>query len=228
MNITFDLGGGLLESLEILEDRVNDIGPPLRRWGAWKRGLVKDLIASGQFAPLAASTLRKRLNTKTGRITKHGTIRASYLKRLDARTKRIKGLIAWAERKNQLHRASIQKKIASWKKQLESLDRQLRKAQESTFSDRSSGKSVADVKGTTPFPKLGTTIRMKVTAKGAQGACAVGSAAGVIGKIHNEGGTAGHGAVEPPRTFLKLTAQDIKEAKRLLVMYGIAPFTEAR
>jgi hypothetical protein len=131
VKLEFHLEGGLIESLELMGERAADPGPPLRKWGTYKRKEVKALIQSEEgFAPLASSTLLKRQRSRTGRVTRHGHLRSAYAKRLDARSKRIQGLIAWSQRRYLgLGRvlgpsAGIQKKVARWQKELEAINPQ--------------------------------------------------------------------------------------------------------
>lgn len=247
MKINFTLGGGLLETLDIAETRAEDLGPPCRSWGGYKRAQVKAKIESGDLPPLAESTLQKRRRTGTSKITRQGHLRAGVARRLDARRARIDGLIRhYEESFGQRQTAAgvglarrrggtgaitalppdVQKKVDRLRAAREAINRQLVKAQETSYADRKTGKTVADKKGDKRFPKLGSTIRMQVVAKGASGTVVVRCSAGVIGKVQNEGGPVGNGAEVPPTDFLVLTSEDIEVFKAKLIKHGISIFEE--
>lgn len=249
MKIGFELQGGLLETLDIAEARAEDLGPPCREWGARKRKRVKEAINSGEgLPPLAESTLAKRRRTGTSQITRHGHLRAGVARRLDARGKRIDGLIRhYEESFGRRHAAAgvglarrrggtgavtvlppdVQKKVDRLRAQREAINRQIVRAQETHYADRKIGKTLLEKKGDKRFPKLASTIRMTVVAKGAQGTVIVRCAAGIIGKVQNEGGPVGNGAEVPETDFLVLTSEDIEDFKGLLIKHGISIFEEA-
>lgn len=232
MKMDFQLEGGLMQTLEVLAARAEDLAKPCAKWGGYKRKQVKELISSGEgMPPLAESTLEKRRRTRTGRITKHGEIRASAARRLDARGKRISGLLKHYEAKyfglgKFLIPKDVQAKIERLQAQRASINRAIRKAQDTAVADRRSGKTVLEKKGDKRFPKLAQTIRMKVIAKGTSGTVIVRCSAGVIGKVQNEGGAVGNGAEVPETDFLVLTGADIEVFKRILIEHGVAVFQE--
>lgn len=250
MKIGFALEGGLLESLDIAEVRAEDLGPPCRAWGAYKRKQVKEKINSGEgIPPLAESTLEKRRSTGTSTVTRQGKLRTGAARRLDAKGKRIDGLIkhyeeSFGQRQTAagvgLARRSggtgaitalppdVQRKVDRLRKQRAAINRQLVKSQETAYADRKIGKTVAEKKGEKRFPKLAATIRAEVEAKGTRASVTVRSAAGIIGKVQNEGGPVGNGAEVPETDFLVLTSKDVEVFAEKLIDHGVSVFKEER
>lgn len=226
MMIGFELEGGLIESFEAMTERAEDLGPPCRAWGAYKRKEVKARIEAVSL-PLAESTLQKRRQTGTSTVTKHGEIRASAARRLDARGKRIDGLLAFYRKKYLVHTPwDVQQKIDRLQKQRAAINRALVRSQETGYAERRIGKTLAERKGEKRFPKLASTIRMQVVAKGGAAHVVVRSTAGVIGKVQNDGGAVGNGASVPATNFMSLTSTDVEVFKRLLIEHGIGVLTE--
>lgn len=93
-------------------------------------------------------------------------------------------------------------------------------------ADKLYGKTRADKLGDKRFPRLASTIRMKVIAKGNSGTVIVRCAAGVVGLVHNDGGPVGNSASVPATHFLVLTGPDIEDFKRILVQHGVVHFQE--
>lgn len=235
MTIDFDIGGGLIRSLELMGEAAADIGKPLRQWAADKRKDAKARIESGEgMPPLSPATLEKRQRTGTSKITKHGNIRAGYSKYLDREAKRMRGLIAWAQNRYLgLGRfampADIKAKAARWQKRLENLNKQIARAQDTEYQDRKIGKTVFDRKGTKRLAKLPGSIRTWVKAgKDGRGSAVVYSRAGIIGKIHNDGGPAGNGAQIPACNYLRVTSKDVDNLTKRLVEHGVTVLEERR
>lgn len=269
MKLDFQLAGGLMQSLEVAAARYEDLGPPCRMWGGYKRKQVKEKIASGDgLPPLAESTLAKRRKTRTGRITTHGNLRAGAARRLDASSKRIGGLLKHYEEKyfglgKYLIPKDVQRKVERLKKSRESINRAMAKVradagkivvsrEEFTAMRRANaraerglagwqghahdlskyvvqrknqfGKTALETKGDKRFPKLASTIRVSVIAKGTSGTVIVRCAAGIIGKVQNEGGPVGNGAEVPETDFLVLTSADIEVFKGMLIRHGVSVF----
>lgn len=228
MKLDFELEGGLMQSLEVLATRAEDLKAPCAKWGGYKRKQVKEKIESGEgMPPLAESTLKKRRRTGTSAITRHGELRAGVARRLDARGKRIDGLLQfYRERYTTYVPLDVQQKVARLQARRESINRGLVKAQETAYADRKIGRTQLEARGDKRFPKLASTIRMKVIAKGTSGTVIVRCAAGVIGKTHNEGGPVGNGAEVPSTSFIVLTSKDIEVFKRLLIDHGVSVLSE--
>lgn len=235
MTIDFDIGGGLIRSLELMGEAAADIGKPLRKWAADKRKDAKARIESEEgMPPLSPATLEKRQRTGTSKIAKHGNIRVGYSKYLDREAARMRGLIAWSKRRYLgLGRfampADIQAKVARWSKRLDNLNKQIVRAQDTEYQDRKIGKTVFDRKGTKMLPRLPGSIKTWVKAgKDGRGSAVVYSRAGIIGKIHNDGGPAGNGAQIPARRFLELTSKDVDSLTKHLVEHGVTVLEERR
>lgn len=283
MKLGFQISGGIFETLDILDGQ--DLGPPCREWGKWKREAVKAKIESGDgIPPLAESTLEKRRRTRTGRFTQRGQLRTSYAKRLDNEKKRLDGLVKFYETKYSARSAAasvgvakpqaavlppdVQQKVERYKARRQQIDAALQKFRADAgkiavtrkeynammkraniraaagltgveqhdlskyviakSADQKYGKTRADKLGDKRFPRLASTIRMKVIAKGNTGTVIVRCAAGVVGLVHNDGGPVGNSASVPATHFIALTGPDIEEFKRILVRHGVVHFAEEK
>jgi hypothetical protein len=284
VKLGFDIGGGLFETIDILDGQ--DLGPPCREWGKAKRDRVKAAIESGEgLPPLAQSTLDKRRRTRTGRFTNRGQLRTSYARRLDNEKKRLDGLVKWYETKYSARGAAagvgmakaqtavlppdVQLKLDRYKARREKINEALQKFRADAgkiavsrreynamkraniraeaglsgwaghehdlskyviakTAEQKYGKTRADKLGDKRFPKLASTIRMKVIAKGNSGTVIVRCAAGVVGLVHNDGGPVGNSASVPATHFLMITGPDIEDFKRILVKHGVVHFQEEK
>lgn len=233
MKIDFGLGGGLFDTLEIMTTRAENLAPPMRAWVKEKREEVKEIFANQGFVPLAASTLKKREQTGTSRITKHGKVRASVKAALENRLKRIKAKYA-AERavanKRFLGRyrsfektEDLTKKFAAYDRAIQRLEQQLQRSADKDYGSRKTGISAQarrnkQGRGNQILGRLPSSITHKLYTKGANATAILRSRAGVIGQVHNEGD--GH---NPERRYLELTSRDVERCAYHFTQHGLAP-----
>lgn len=232
MNFSLDIPvEGLVHTLELGVERIEDLKPPLREMGAVLRKEAKEMIRTGQgLPPLAPATLARRLQTGTSRITKHGDLRASYAVAIDRQSKRLFGLEKWAKNRyfgigKYALPDDVKVKLARHRAKLEKLNKQLVRAQEQGYQERKTGKSVAKRRGTTRLgQRFAASISTKVLVHGASGTLIVYSKI-KWSAVQNDGGAVGNGATVPACHFLVLRREHLDRFAHILVKHGLGVFT---
>lgn len=211
--------------IEAMVDKLSDLAPILRRFGAYLRAKTKARFESEGpgWAPLAQSTAHRLIHTFTGKVTKGGALRESvHLRRLrqqlrrDVKADRLDARVLTAFERamrstgggtlGEAVRAHVRGQ--KYERQLLSLAKALDRARV--------GKRAKQKRAITRhhrlLGKLASTIRAQVT----KSELVVRSIVDWAG-VHNEGGPAGHGADVPARTFLEIEDHDVDALSELIV-----------
>lgn len=229
--ISFPGFDDLQDRIVIAKDSLE--GPALKRslssLGKILRVDTKERIRRGDgYPPLAPSTLAKRAHTGTSLVTKHGELRKAKAEQIEHMVKRLQGYIAWTQNRYlglgrfmKVPRAA-EKKIRSWQRQLEKLNRALVKAQETSYAERRTGRSIYERHQAQNRPLLGRvpdTIHSLVHTEGAGGFVWIRSRwrKQHVVRAHDEG--LGH---NDQRKLFVLLRQHIQVFREILIRNGVA------
>lgn len=204
--------GGVEHAIDAMIGDVRNLKPILSRFARYKRSEIKGRFKSQEFAPLAQSTIEHREHEHTGKFTKFGKLRAKFVER---RAAQFRGKLLRTLRAND--GKWLTTFTAKFEKQTERLNKQLAKQQAKPASERKIGETVAerDAKKNRPIlGKLSSSIEAVID----RDSVVIRSKVPWAG-VHNDGGTAGHGARIPERKFLELTGEDTKELQRIAEGY---------
>lgn len=210
--------GGVIRRYEVMLERLQDLKPVLREAGKSIREESKKRFAEQRFAPLAASTLERLQHIS--KVTSRGTIRKSYYKKLrialgqQARAGKA-SFTARQELDRLFHGGGLDENLEQptaerqASRALQRLRRGLQRHQERRAAGKSLRPKVRDKtkveEGHRILGRLVSSLGATVDPENVTVASRVGWAG-----IHNRGGTAGHGAQIPKRTFLELTRQIVE------------------
>lgn len=221
MDASFDFSP-MLRAFRAADANGIDLAPVLKKIGREWNDEAKGTIREGNFTPLAESTQEHRRHTGTSKITKHGHVRKSYERQLEAEAKRMRGLIRWSQRRylglGKLVGipASAQARIERWQKRLAALNKQIEKSQEQWYEERKTGKSQAEQQAERPIlGRIPSAQTYAVKTKGYDFTLIVANRIAWSG-AHNDGATVGRGAHLPQRQWLFLTQAKIDEAGKRL------------
>ena len=151
MNVTLSIPtDGLLQTLDLTLDRIEDLKPVLRAEGKALRADIKATFdQQGPGWPgLAESTIEKREHTGTSQITKFGKVRASSAAAMERRLKSLQ--IQYARAMSSpltwrgAQRSRIREKLEKHKRAMENLQARIEKSKTRAYADRRTGKSVAE------------------------------------------------------------------------------------
>jgi len=181
--------------------RAKDPKDVLRRVAGFLKAKAKQRMEAGEgFAPLAPSTQKKYAATTMSSTTKRGTVKAGVRRKIFSNLKKKGGSIDDARAAATKKYKAIIARIARRKKRgvVEK-----RKSDVATPLGKLIGAFVAKVVG-----KRGVTLENKVP----------------WSAVHNDGGTAGHGAKVPKRQYLFVSSDDLDEVKQIVLdaMFGKA------
>ena len=204
---------------------LSDLTPILRRFGAYLRAKTKTRFESEGpgWAPLAQSTAHRLIHSFTGKVTKSGALRESApLKRLrqqlrrDVKTDRldVRVLTAFERATRSTGGGALGESVRAHLRG-QKYERQLTgiaKALDREHAGKRSKQKRAITKHHRLLGKLASTIRAVVK----KNELVVRSIVEWAG-VHNEGGSAGHGADMPARTFLELEDPDVDVLRDLIV-----------
>lgn len=216
---------GVSRKMILLVDATKDINAPLRQFGKYLRNKSKQKFANEGpgWEPLADSTKERLEHTRTGRITAQGKIRASVVPKIQRYLKTsVKDLVKQELKVKHRFNSNLELALLRKEKQerqlktLEKLESDIEKMKAKPLDKRRRGKKAIEKH------KLLGRLASTLTAEVKNSVLVVRSKAGEIGKIHNEGGVAGHGAKIPARTFLELDDDDVKVLKALLEHHLLA------
>lgn len=203
---------GPMARIRRLITNARNLQPLYKQWGRYLRQEAKERIDAGEgFAPLAESTRKRLQHTRTGAVTAQGKVRQSHAKRLEVQLKQqirrdkleestlddLKDLVRGGRQALSMALSDRRAKV------LVRLQKQLQKAHEG----KPMGGKERQSNNYHILGKLSNSLR----AKGTQTEATLESRV-PWSRIHNEGGTAGHGAHIPARPFLLITS----ESKRIL------------
>lgn len=203
--------GPAIDRFDRIADQARDQNALLKRFAGYLNWSAKQKFeAQPGWAPLAPSTLAKLAQTRTSAITTQGKLRSSYVNNAAVQLSRKlrTGGIAARENLSELLRlgrgGSALESIltggaGSGSRSVERLRRGLLKA----AAQRAAGKQVkvgGDRRKLEKHQLLGK-LRKSLERSIEPGKAVVESRV-PWSRVHNEGGTAGHGAEEPPRVFL--------------------------
>lgn len=203
---------GVEAALDIMIGDIRNLKPILSRFAKYKRGEIKERFKGQHFAPLAPSTVEHREHEHVGKFTKFGNLRAAFVKRRQAQyTGKLLRTLKQGDAKG------LTAFTARFKKQSERLEKQLAKQQAKPASERKIGGTVAERDAKKNRPILGK-LSSSIEATLQRDTLEMRSRVPWAG-VHNDGGTAGHGAHIPKRTFLELTSEDLRRLKEIADEY---------
>lgn len=203
--------------------RVSDIKEPLRETGGEIRTESKETFgqhtsrAGKPWEPPSTSTEKRLGQTTAGPVTVRGQVRQKYIAqvtnylRRQQKTGKYNALVG-QEFYRLTHGGSVDDAIhESVRGSFARLRRELRKSAE----QRRAGKR--EVGKHRLLGRIYSMVRLKVSQTGLRvGILDAASGRGqkrtdwnVVTALHNEGGSAGHRAKIPPRTFIELLAEDV-------------------
>lgn len=208
-----------LGQMKGIEARAGDPGAILKRWGGYFRAQALRRAASQEgWPPLAESTRKKLQQQRLAKVTSAGKVRASYGSALDRYLARDanKGSAGAAADLQELRRlraggavdrAEDGRKAAAWggSRAIDRLRKQLARAQD----QRQKGKraTVGGKRRKADKHKLLGQVATAIVWK-LEGTSVKAFGRVPFSAVHNDGGSAGHGASEPQRVFLAVDAQD--------------------
>ena len=203
---------GVVSQIEVMIGSIRNLKPILSRFARYKRGEIKDRFKSQSFAPLAPSTVEHREHEHVGKFTKFGKLRAKFVQR---RQQQYTGKLLRTLKKGD--GKGLSAFTARHAKQSERLDKQLAKQQAKPAGERRIGVSVAERDAKTNRPILGK-LAGSIEAVIQKDTLEMRSRVPWAG-VHNDGGTAGHGAHIPQRKFLELTSDDLTQLQAIAEDY---------
>lgn len=221
LNVQFRAADAL-RTVEIVFRQAKDVQPVLRRWGGWLRKDAQRHFEEQPGWPGLADSTRARLEqTRTSAITARGTVRRSYEKRaaVQLAAQLRKGVVNADTKLAELRRLArggstrytLQSGTRRYDRAIDRLRSQLDKAR--------AGRRVGGDRRASERHALLGRLRGSITAV-VRGAAVVVESRVPWSKIHNQGGTAGHGSRIPARTFLEIT----QEAARALADIALEHF----
>lgn len=205
-------------------ERVTDIKEPLREIGAEIRAESKDTFAKessrsgAQWEPLAASTRKRLEQTTAGPVNVRGQVRAKYVQQVSQYLRKQQkagkyNALVGQEFYRLTHGGGANEALdESVRKAFPRLRAALRKSEEK----RRSGKRLSTTHKM--LGRMASMIRLRISKTG----LAVGILKDSPLAIHNEGGTANHGAKIPARTFIELLESDVDILCEKLVDWVVA------
>lgn len=225
--------GGVSQSLSLGIESLSDLGPILRKFAKYKRGQVEKVFQQQGpgWAPLAESTMEHR-QQKAAEVGER-----FKAQKFDALRRKIEKEGARAEK-------SLNKSKAGLRADL--LEKRLKVVQRHAVVKAETFRLMAGEEGPAPREARKVGERVQRAAEGAAeklqryesgellGAMARSIYATVEGKmltieskiawsgVHNDGGTAGHGARIPQREFLAWTPEDLKALAEIAVQHAAA------
>jgi hypothetical protein len=200
---------------ELLASQARNPERILKRWGGYRRSESRKAFAAQRFAPLADSTRQKLEQTRTAAVTAHGQVRKSYAGNLTKylRGRMRAGLASAAGDLEELKRLAAGGAVdkATMAELLETTTGKQRRAVQrlalALDKARSTGKLVGGnrrrISRHKILGRLSGSIYWDVQGRTAKALSRV-----PWSGVHNLGGTAGHGARIPDRTYLEITQQD--------------------
>lgn len=218
--------GAPLARLQKMMKQAQDLTPLFRRWSKVLREDAKARIASGEgFAPLAESTQKRLQHTRASAITVQGKVRTSYAKRLA-------GYLARQVKSGKLEKGVLSdlKQLMQGGREALSFDLSDRRAKslvrlQKQFKQVHQGKRVGGEKRQSGkhkiLGKLGGTLIAK--AESNQAIC---ESRVPWSKVHNEGGTAGHGAQIPARQFFVFSPNLKQKLEKLTLQHFLLTYEE--
>ena len=230
--------GGIQRSLDLAASSLDDLGPIFRIYDAWLRPEIDKVFAANDFAPLSPDTLAHReaqMADKADRIRK-GAVEGVGKRLERERRKASKRLIRAASRFDEKRTLSAHKALARHDRvraafdairqgRLESLPAGAKRLPERLIRAgvRAENK-IAALQSGKLLGQIANSIGTKIDGK-----------AGYLEKfshiswagIHNDGGTAGHGAQEPQRRFLEWTPERIAKLAEIAADYVAAKIKKA-
>jgi len=215
--------------LELIVRTLTDLQPPLKIFGAYLRAKFKDRFAAEGpgWPPLAQSTGHRLLQSYTGKVTRVGKLRESpRLKRLrrqlqrDVRAERLDSrvLLAFERATRSTGGGALGEAVRHYAtgkryaRELANLAKALDRAQ--AGKRRKQRRAIS--KHHHLLGRLASTIKARLEGN----AVVVGSFVPWAG-VHNLGGSGGHGAVIPKRTFAELETDDVDVLVKILVARAI-------
>lgn len=211
--------------LEATVERLQDLQPILRRFGAYLRARAKERFDSEGpgWQPLAQQTGHGLIHRRVGRVTRLGTLRETLaLKRLRAQLRRdvradrldarVLGAFERATRSNGGGR--LRQAVDDYVREQKYKGQLLRIAKE---LDRvQAGKLRSGKRAITRHHRLLGRLASTIRAQVKKNELLVMSIVDYAG-IHNVGGEAGHRAHIPARTFLELEEADVDVLRDLIL-----------
>lgn len=194
-----------------IEARAQDTERILNRWGGYFRSEARRKIKEGNFEPLAESTRKKLEQTRTAAVTDFGKLRKSYVANLTGylrgrmRAGNIGAAADLAELQRlaaggEVHEADRWVKEGGTTKAIARVRAQIEKARR---TGRRVGGNKRKISRHKILGRLDGSILWKIEGNTVKDLSRV-----PWSGVHNLGGTVGHGAVLPPRTFLEVTGKD--------------------
>lgn len=211
--------GGFDRVFKLNAERLQDIRAPLAETGAEIREDSKATFAEersrsgAQWDPLAASTRRRLEQTTVGPVNIRGQVRQKYIRQVERYlTRQHKAGKFNSHVASEFYR--LTRGGATTDAVHESVRgsfKRLRAALNKSEEKRRAGKRQSAKHHL--LGKIASMVRLKISKSGLK----VGILKDSPLAVHNEGGTAGHGARLPGRTFIELLEQDVDAlAVRLL------------
>lgn len=233
---------GLRRRFDLVEEAATGKGlePALRRFGAHLRKSALARYAAQEFAPLAASTLEKRAAKGVARLERKLTYDLKKAKGRAWQSRRDQGLAPRGSIMRTLSRLTggdlpgeaavantrgVRNRFAV----LEEFNRRhrggsggaaLSNAQTRSLNAREE-RAVTKAVGA---PILGRLARSLVVTTDSASVTLESRSHGKFTEIHNEGGTAGHGAKIPKRETIKVDNTDLDIFKAILVEHHLIAF----
>lgn len=230
----------VLTRFTVMGARAANPAPILKRWGGYLRKAALARADSGEgWAPLAESTRKRLEQTRTARVTAHAQVRASYGRALQGYLQRQQraGEPTAAADLAELHRlraggrvdrqvtkrGKLSSRAQAWAggKAIGRLRAQLARAQAQAEQQRAAGQtrvrvSVGGERRKSASHKLLGRVARQVIFRAGDTSVKVLSKVPWSG-VHNDGGTAGHGARIPKRVFLEITSENEKVMREIVL-----------
>lgn len=220
MRLRFSLDAAAPQAqLQLMLHQAQQTKPLLRRWAGYLRKKARERAQQATSPPLAESTVRKYLQARGPMVTRMGTVRQAQARRIAQ---------ALAARKDKNSRAELERLIdlapqiaagrAGARERLaaapgQNFDRSVERVRKALQAQKSRRrKRPKDPGGRHLLGKLVTAWKAFVNPRSAAVVNMVAYSA-----IHNEGGTAGHGARIPERLGLEVTQEDTNELVKIVL-----------